>query len=130
MGATAKMGRFQIAHKFSRESTAWNDKWKGQHPETPLFVALDRGFYDIGLSINYAFLCSKLCFFMLADYAYLCSDYAQLCLYAFMLEVCQYAFFSARIIGLSQLEVHILSQNVLAFEGPFSELLHAHPTSV
>ena len=49
MGATAKMGRFQIAHKFSRKSTAWNDKWKGQHPETPLFVALDRGFYVIEL---------------------------------------------------------------------------------
>ena len=55
-----------------------------------------------GLSINYAFLCSKLCFFMLANYAYLCSDYAQLCFYAFMLEVCHYAFFYARIIGPSQ----------------------------
>ena len=57
-----------------------------------------------GLSINYAFLCSKLCFFMLANYAYLCSDYAQLCFYAFMLEVCHYAFFYARIIGTSQAE--------------------------
>ena len=56
-----------------------------------------------GLSINYAFLCSKLCLFMLANYAYLCSDYAQLCFHAFMLEVCHYAIFYARIIGTSQL---------------------------
>ena len=47
MGAIAKFGRFQIAHKIWGELNAWNGRYIDVAAKTGLFALLDRSRYDV-----------------------------------------------------------------------------------
>ena len=51
MGAIAKFGQFQIAHKIWGELNAWNGRYVDLAGETGGFALLDRSRYEVSLRV-------------------------------------------------------------------------------
>ena len=54
MGAIAKFGQFQIAHKIWGELNAWNGRYIDLAGEIGVFALLDRSRYELGEIAGYA----------------------------------------------------------------------------